>query len=144
LALHVAALVLEQWPLTVLFRDCASAARPTNLSNPKTTMKITALLTAALICGSAAFASAADAKANWDQHCAKCHGADGKGKTKMGEKVGARDLTDAKVKAELKDEAAFKAIKEGMTKEGKTLMKAFGGTLSDDEIKALVEFSKKL
>src|SRR5688500_12287701 len=27
---------------------------------------------------------AADAKANWDKHCAKCHGADGKGQTKMG------------------------------------------------------------
>jgi len=35
----------------------------------------------------------------------------------------------------------FKQIKEGMKdKNGKEKMKAFGGTLSDDEIKALVAF----
>jgi cytochrome c553 len=46
---------------------------------------------------------AADAKAVWDKDCAKCHGADGKGKTKMGEKVGVKDYTDAKVQEEMKD-----------------------------------------
>jgi cytochrome c553 len=83
-------------------------------------------------------ASAADAKANWDTLCGKCHGEDGKGQTKMGQKLGAKDLTDAKVQADLKDEAATKAIKEGMKDaDGKTLMKPFD-TLSDDEVKALV------
>lgn len=71
--------------------------------------------------------------------CAKCHGADGKGQTKMGQKLGIKDLTDPKVQAELKDEDAIKAIKEGVKdKEGKTLMKPMEG-LSDDEIKALVQ-----
>ena len=55
-------------------------------------------------------ASAADAKANWDSLCAKCHGEDGKGQTKMGQKLGVKDFTDAKVQADLKDDAAFKAI----------------------------------
>ena len=32
----------------------------------------------------------------------------------MGKKHGAKDYTDAKVQDELKDEAAFKAIKEGL------------------------------
>src|SRR6266542_4828166 len=83
-------------------------------------------------------ASAADAKATYEKDCAKCHGADGKGDTKMGKKLGAKDYTDAKVQAELKDDAAFKAIKEGLKdKEDKTLMKPAEG-LSDDEIKALV------
>jgi cytochrome c553 len=81
---------------------------------------------------------AADAKANYDSLCAKCHGEDGKGQTKMGQKLGVKDLTDAKVQADLKDDAAFKAIKEGKKDaDGKTLMKPFD-TLSDDEIKALV------
>jgi len=89
-------------------------------------------------------ASAADAKANWDSLCAKCHGADGKGQTKMGQKLGVKDLTDAKVQADLKDDAAFKMIKEGKKDaDGKTLMKAFD-TLSDEEIKGLVTFVRGL
>jgi mono/diheme cytochrome c family protein len=88
--------------------------------------------------------SAADAKANWDSQCAKCHGPDGKGQTKMGEKLGIKDLTDAKVQAGIKDEDAVKAIKEGRKdKDGKTLMKPFD-TLSDDEVKALVAYVRGL
>ncbi|MGZ4974648.1 MAG: c-type cytochrome, partial [Limisphaerales bacterium] len=61
-----------------------------------------------------------DAQANYDKQCAKCHGADGKGDTKMGKKLGAKDYTDAKVQAELKDDEAFKAVKEGLKdKDGK-------------------------
>jgi cytochrome c553 len=92
-----------------------------------------------LASGSAMVARAADAKENWDKVCAKCHGAEGKGDTKMGQKVGVKDLTDAKVQAALKDDVAFKSIKEGLKdKEDKTLMKPAEG-LSDDEIKALVK-----
>jgi len=88
--------------------------------------------------------SAADAKANWDTLCAKCHGADGKGQTKMGQKLGVKDFTDAKVQAEIKDDAAFKTIKEGKKDaDGKTMMKAFD-TLSDDEVKGLVAFVRGL
>ena len=89
-------------------------------------------------------ARAGDAKENWDKLCAKCHGADGKGQTKMGQKLGVKDFTDAKVQAELKDDAAANTIKEGMKdKDGKTLMKPFD-TLSDDEIKALVAHVRSL
>jgi hypothetical protein len=55
----------------------------------------------------------ADTKANYESYCTKCHGADGKGDTKMGKRTGAKDYSDPKVQAELKDEAAFKAIKDG-------------------------------
>ncbi|HWI55822.1 MAG TPA: cytochrome c [Bacillota bacterium] len=86
--------------------------------------------------------SAADAKALYEKDCAKCHGADGKGDTKMGKKMGARDYTDAKVQAELKDDAALKAIKEGLKdKEGKTLMKPAEG-ISDADAKALVAYMR--
>jgi len=81
---------------------------------------------------------AGDAKDTWEKTCTKCHGPDGKGQTKMGQKLGVRDYTDAKVQADLKDDAAFKAIKEGLKdKDDKTLMKPAEG-LSDDDIKALV------
>jgi cytochrome c553 len=56
----------------------------------------------------------------------------------MGRKAGAKDYTDAKVQEGLKDEAAIKAIKEGLTVEGKKKMDAYKDKLSDDEIKALV------
>jgi len=97
-----------------------------------------ALLVAALMIASLTAASAGDAKETYDKSCAKCHGAEGKGDTKMGQKLEVKDFSDAKVQAELTDEAAFKAIKEGVKGENdKTLMKATEG-LSDDEIKALV------
>ena len=85
-------------------------------------------------------ASAADAKENFDKACVKCHGADGKGQTKMGQKLGIKDYTDAAVQAGVTDEKAFKSIKDGLKdKEDKTLMKPAEG-LSDDDIKALVKY----
>lgn len=87
---------------------------------------------------------AADAKSNWEDNCAKCHGAEGKGDTKMGKKLDIRDFTDAKVQAQFTDDDAFKAIKEGLKDSGgKTRMKAIEG-LSDDEIKALVQYVRGL
>jgi len=85
-------------------------------------------------------ASAADAKENFDKSCAKCHGTDGKGQTKMGAKLGIKDYTDAKVQAGFTDADAFKALKEGLKdKDDKTLMKPVED-MSDDDIKALVAY----
>ena len=106
-------------------------------------MKKIVMLGIAMMAVSALSASAADAKATYEKDCAKCHGTDGKGETKMGKKYAAKDYTDAKVQAELKDEAAIKAIKEGYKdKEGKVVMKPSEG-LSDDDIKALVAYMRK-
>jgi mono/diheme cytochrome c family protein len=107
-------------------------------------MKKLILIAACLGLAAALSAKAADAKENWDNLCAKCHGADGKGDTKMGAKLGCKDFTDAKVQAEMKDDAAAKSIKEGLkSADGKTLMKPFD-TLTDDEIKALVAYVRGL
>lgn len=104
-------------------------------------MKKTLLITlgiAAALCS----ASAADAKANYDKGCAKCHGKEGKGDTKMGQKLGVKDYTDAKVQSAMKDDAAFKAIKEGLKdKDGKVLMKP-SEDLSDEDIKGLVAYMR--
>lgn len=98
-------------------------------------MKKLVVITCALLMAGAL--RAADAKETWDKNCAKCHGEDGKGQTKMGAKLGVKDYTDAKVQAEMKDEKMLKAIKEGVREDDKTKMKAFSD-LSDDEVKALI------
>ena len=86
-----------------------------------------------------ASAHAADAKALYEKDCAKCHGADGKGRTKMGLKLGAKDYTDAKVQEALKDDEALKAIQQGLkAKDGTVLMKPAEG-LNDEDIKGLIK-----
>ena len=107
-------------------------------------MKKLIVCSLALLIAGVVSVRAADAKENWDKNCKRCHGEDGKGKTKMGEKYGIKDYTDAKVQEGMKDEAITKAIKEGV-KDGETIkMKAFGDVLSDDEIKALVKYVRDL
>jgi mono/diheme cytochrome c family protein len=104
-------------------------------------MKRLIVLGVVLLATGAVSARAADAKEIYEKECAKCHGADGKGKTKMGEKLGVKDYTDSKVQDEMKDEEMVKAIKEGVKEKGtdKTKMKAFGD-LSDADVKALVAY----
>jgi cytochrome c553 len=99
--------------------------------------KLIPLLVAALALPALA-ARAADAKALYEKDCAKCHGQDGKGETKMGKKLNAKDYSSAKVQSELKDDQAAKAIKEGLKdSNGKTVMKPAEG-LSDADVKGLV------
>jgi len=103
-------------------------------------MKKLIVLSLAAFALTAFAASAADAKDVWKDKCAKCHGEDGKGQTKMGQKLGVKDYTDAKVQADLKDEVAIKAIKEGVKdKDDKVVMKP-AEDLSDADIKALVDY----
>ncbi len=94
-------------------------------------------------------AKAAVGKENYDNLCAKCHGPDGKADTKIGQKLGAKDFTDAKVQADMKDEDMAKAVKEGIKDaDGKTKMKAFvtgaDTPLSDDDVKALIAYVRGL
>lgn len=101
------------------------------------------LTTVATLALTALSASAADAKQTWETTCAKCHGADGKGDTKMGKKLDIKDLTDAKLQASVKDEEMLKAIKEGVRDGEKLKMKAAEG-LNDEEMKALVAYVRSL
>jgi mono/diheme cytochrome c family protein len=107
-------------------------------------MKKLALLTlpAAFALALTTTALAADGAGTYADNCAKCHGDDGKGATKMGTKLGARDYSDATVQASFTDAEAIKAVKDGMKKEDKTLMKP--SELSDDDIAASVAYLRTL
>ena len=103
----------------------------------KTTLVIA--IAAAALC--ATVAHGRDAKELYEKDCAKCHGSDGRGETKMGKKLGAKDYTSAKVQAGVTDKAIFKSIKEGLKRDGKTLMKPAEG-MSDEDIKGLVGYMR--
>ncbi len=89
-------------------------------------------------------ARAEDAKTLFNTKCAMCHGKDGAGNTKPGQKLGIRDYSDPKIQSQLKDPEIIKAIKEGVTKNGKLLMKGSADKFSDDEIKALAAYFRTL
>jgi cytochrome c6 len=109
-------------------------------------MKTRSKLTAAslLFLLGTALGLAAPASENWDNSCTKCHGADGKGQTKIGKKLQVKDYTDATVQAGLKDEEIIQVITDGVTdKAGKEKMKAFKGEFSAAEIKDLLVYVRK-
>lgn len=87
---------------------------------------------------------AAPVAENWENHCAKCHGADGKGQTKAGRKLKVQDYTDAKAQASFTDAEAIKATADGVTdKNGKERMKGYKDELSGKEIEELVAYVRK-
>lgn len=102
------------------------------------------VLAGSALMAAAALALAAPVAENWENHCAKCHGADGKGQTKAGKKLNVKDYTDAKVQAEMKDADMIKATADGVTdKAGKERMKGYKDELSPEEIKDLVAYIRK-
>lgn len=105
-------------------------------------MRFKSLLVSVLVF-SAATALAEPAADLWSAQCAKCHGPDGAGKTKVGQKLKVKDYSDPKVQAELTDDAMAAAIKNGVTENGKERMKAFSD-LSGDDVKALVAYVRSL
>jgi cytochrome c6 len=107
----------------------------------KSSLKITALSLGLLFAG--AISQAAPAAENWENNCMKCHGADGKGETKIGKKLKLQDYTNAEVQAKMTDEAIVKAITEGVTEGDKEKMKSFKDVLTKEEITDLVAYVRK-
>ncbi|MBI4660821.1 MAG: c-type cytochrome [Verrucomicrobia bacterium] len=95
----------------------------------------------AILIGACVSPVAADETADlYTKECAGCHGKDGKGRTPVGRKVGAKDLTLSKSS----DAEMLKQINEGkLAKDGSQAMPAFKAKLDADEIKALMDFVKK-
>ena len=87
-----------------------------------------ALLTAA------GAARAEGAAALFQKKCATCHGVDGKGQTKMGERMGIKDLAASS--------SGTAADLEKRIADGRGKMPAFKGRISDDEIKSVAAFVK--
>src|SRR5208282_5233545 len=77
-------------------RVTRSSRTSSQLKHKHTMKKIFMLGVAAMVLATLS-ARAGDAKALYDQSCAKCHGADGKGDTKIGQKLGVKNYSDAAV-----------------------------------------------
>ncbi len=83
--------------------------------------------------------SAADAGADFNSKCAKCHGKDGRAKSMRGKLMHARDLTNAEWQNDVSDERIFNSISNGKSK-----MPSFKKTLSEEQIEALVAYVRRL
>lgn len=101
-------------------------------------MKVTSLAVMLVLLGSAFVQAQTPGETVFKKNCVMCHGADGTGKTKMGQKLGAADLSSSDVQA-LSDEAMVQTVHNGRGK-----MPAFGTTLSDDEINQVVKYVRTL
>jgi cytochrome c6 len=79
-------------------------------------------------------AAAQDAAALYKPKCAMCHGADGKGDTPVGKKMGIHDLRSDEVQ-NMKDADIATIISDGKNK-----MPGYKKSLSPDQIKELVAY----
>jgi cytochrome c6 len=82
--------------------------------------------------------AAADAAATYKAKCAMCHGADGKGDTPVGKKMGAHDFASPDVQKET--DAEFTTIISA----GKNKMPGYGKSLKEAEITDLVTYIRQL
>ncbi len=100
-----------------------------------------------LVCLRPAHADADGAK-DWKAKCQACHGPDGKGKTKQGEKMGIGDITTKEWQATFTDAKITETIEKGLnrkSKDGKVQkMTALKGKLTPEQIKALIAHLRKL
>ena len=80
-------------------------------------------------------ASAADGKEIYTKRCAGCHGADGAGKTTMGEKMGVASLVATKLSA---------AELQAVISDGRKKMPAYKEKMAADELKAVAEYVKSM
>ena len=83
-------------------------------------------------------AAAEDAATLYKAKCAMCHGADGKGNTPAGSKMGAHDFGSAEVK-KMSDADLTTAIEKGKNK-----MPGYAGKLTDAQVKSLVAYVREL
>jgi cytochrome c6 len=95
-------------------------------------------LTAALLSLGVVGACAQDAAGLYKSKCQACHGADGKGDTAAGKKLGVKDFHSSEV-AKMSDQELF-----DITKKGKEKMPSYDKKLTDDQIKELIKYIRSL
>jgi len=83
-------------------------------------------------------AAADDGAATYKAKCAMCHGADGKGDTPMGKKLGLRDFASPEVQKMSDDELI------AVTTKGKNKMPAYENKLSAAQIKDVITYIRQL
>jgi mono/diheme cytochrome c family protein len=83
-------------------------------------------------------AAADDAAATYKSKCVMCHGADGKGETPAGKKMGAHDFASPEV-LKMSDAELTQVLEKGKNK-----MPGYAGKLKDSEIKDLVAYVRAL
>jgi mono/diheme cytochrome c family protein len=81
---------------------------------------------------------AQDAAGLYKAKCSACHGADGKGDTPMGKKMGLRDFASPEVQKMSDDELA------AIIADGKGKMPSYKKSLKPEQIKELVGFVRSL
>ena len=95
-------------------------------------------LAAALLSLGVAGACAQDAADLYKSKCQACHGADGKGDTPAGKRLGVKDFHSPEV-AKMSDQELFE-----ITKKGKEKMPPYDKKLTDDQIKELIKYIRSL
>lgn len=106
-----------------------------------------ALLLAILPAVFGAARAAETAPDNYRTYCVQCHGSqgDGKGINIRDMSVQPRDHTDAKAMSGRTDDELFKVVKEGgLSIDKSVLMPPWGDTLSDSEIREMVQHLRVL
>jgi cytochrome c6 len=98
-------------------------------------MKNTIILAVALVLSVSMSSFAADGGAAYKAKCAGCHGVDG---SKTNPAMGVRALSSPEVQKQSDKELI------DITAKGKGKMPAYAGKLSDDEIKASIDFIRTL
>ena len=93
-----------------------------------------------LVIGAAtpALGQSRNGSAVFNDHCATCHGSDGRAQNSKGKFSHARDFTDAKWQDEATDERIFNSITNGRSVRGN--MPAFSNKMNQQEVESLVNF----
>jgi cytochrome c6 len=102
------------------------------------TLLMRVVLTAAVLSLGVAGACAQDAADLYKSKCQACHGADGKGDTPAGKKLGVKDFHSPEV-AKMSDQELF-----AITKNGKDKMPPYDKKLTDEQIKELIKYVRSL
>ncbi len=102
------------------------------------TIAITSVFVVALSFGQSNNANGSKGQNIFGEQCVGCHGTDGRAQTEVGKKVQAADLTSSAVQQQ-SDSQLEKVIKDGKAK-----MPSFDQKLSDDEIRAVLAYVRRL